>query len=105
LQSRDFTFVGDAVQALLRAAEVPGVSGQVYNIGTGQSTTVLELIAALNRQLGTNIQPRHAEARAGDVRHSCADISAARRELGFEPRVGFEEGLAQTLAWYRPANR
>src|SRR5579875_54371 len=101
LQTRDFTFVTDVVQALLRAAETPGISGRVYNIGTGRGTSILELVAALNRQLGTNIVPQHAPARAGDVPHSRADISLARRELGYEPAVAFEEGLAQTLAWYR----
>jgi UDP-glucose 4-epimerase len=101
LQTRDFTFVSDAVQALLRAAQTPGISGRVYNIGTGCGTSVRELAAALNRQLGTNIPPQHAPPRVGDVRHSCADISRARRELGYEPAVAFEEGLARTLAWYR----
>jgi UDP-glucose 4-epimerase len=101
LQSRDFTFVTDVVQALTKAAEVPGVSGGVYNIGTGRSTSVLDLITALNRQLGTNVTPQHGPARAGDVRHSRADISRARRELGYEPTVAFEDGLAQTLRWYR----
>ncbi len=76
LQTRDFTFVSDVVQALTRAAERPGVAGRVYNIGTGRGTSVLDLVAALNRQLGTDIAPRHAPARAGDVRHSRADISA-----------------------------
>ncbi|HTU23610.1 MAG TPA: NAD-dependent epimerase/dehydratase family protein [Gemmataceae bacterium] len=101
LQSRDFTFVSDVAQALTRAAEVPEVSGRVYNIGTGRSVSVLDLIAALNRQLGTAIAPRHEPARSGDVRHSRADISAARCDLGYEPAVSFEEGLAKTLAWYR----
>jgi UDP-glucose 4-epimerase len=101
LQSRDFTFVRDVVQALTRAAEAPGISGRVYNIGTGHSTSVLDLIAALNHQLGTAITPRHAPGRAGDVRHSRADISAARRDLGYQPAVTFEHGLAQTLAGYR----
>jgi UDP-glucose 4-epimerase len=101
LQSRDFTFVSDVVQAMLRAAEAPGVSGRVYNVGTGRAVNLLDLLAALNRQLGTNVAPRHAPARAGDVRHSRADISLARRELGYEPRVTFEDGLAETLAWYR----
>ncbi|MHB1424699.1 MAG: SDR family oxidoreductase [Gemmataceae bacterium] len=100
LQARDFTFVTDVVQALTRAAETPGISGRVYNIGTGRGTNLLELVAALNRQLGTDIAPRHAPARAGDVRHSRADISLARRELGYQPSVPFEDGLAKTLAWY-----
>jgi UDP-glucose 4-epimerase len=99
LQTRDFTFVTDVVQALTLAAEKPGVSGRVFNIGTGRGISVLELVAALNRQLGTDIAPRHAPARAGDVRHSRADITLARRELGYEPTVCFEDGLAKTLAW------
>jgi UDP-glucose 4-epimerase len=100
-QSRDFTFVTDVVQALVRAAEVPGISGRVYNIGTGQAVNLLELLDALNRLLGTRIAARHAPARAGDVRHSRADIRRARQDLGYEPAVPFEEGLAQTLRWYR----
>ncbi len=99
LQSRDFVYVSDVVGALVRAAEAPGVAGRVYNIGTGRRTTVLDLVAALNRLLGTNVVPQHAAARPGDVRHSLADISRARRELGFEPAVSFEDGLARTLRW------
>jgi UDP-glucose 4-epimerase len=99
LQSRDFVYVSDVVGALSRAAEAPGVAGRVYNIGTGRRTTVLDLVAALNRLLGTNVVPQHAPARAGDVRHSRADISRARRELGFEPAVAFEDGLARTVRW------
>jgi UDP-glucose 4-epimerase len=105
LQSRDFTYVTDVVQALTRAAEAPGVSGQVYNIGTGRATTVLDLVAALNRQLGTSLAPRHGPPRAGDVRHSRADISLARRDLGYEPAVAFEQGLAETLRWYQQQAR
>jgi UDP-glucose 4-epimerase len=101
LQSRDFVFVSDVVQALLRSAEAPGVSGKVFNIGTGRSVNLLELLAALNRLLGTDVAPRHGPPRAGDVRHSRADISRARRELGYEPAVPFEQGLAETLRWYR----
>jgi UDP-glucose 4-epimerase len=101
LQSRDFTYVTDAVQALRKAAAVPGISGRVYNVGTGRSTTVLDLAAALNRLLGTSVRPQHAPARAGDVRHSRADIRRAREELGYQPAVSFEEGLKRTLEWYR----
>ncbi len=101
LQSRDFTYVADAVQALVKAAMVPGVSGRVYNVGTGRSVTVLDLAAALNKLLGTALPVQHGPPRAGDVRHSRADITRARRELGYEPSVSFEEGLRRTLEWYR----
>jgi UDP-glucose 4-epimerase len=100
-QTRDFTYVSDVVQALVLAAQRPGVSGEVFNVGTGRGTSLLELVAALNRQLGTAVTPKHAEPRAGDIRHSRADIGKARAMLGYEPRVPFEDGLAQTLAWYR----
>jgi UDP-glucose 4-epimerase len=100
-QTRDFTYVTDVVQALLLAADRPGVSGQVFNVGTGRPTSLLDLLAAINRQLGTTVVPRYAEARAGDIRHSRADIGKARALLGYEPKVPFEDGLARTLAWYR----
>jgi UDP-glucose 4-epimerase len=101
LQSRDFTYVTDAVQALGKAADAPGVSGRVYNIGTGRSVTLLELIATLNRLLGTSVVPQHGPNRSGDVRHSRADIGRARRELNYEPAVSLEEGLRHTLLWYQ----
>lgn len=98
LQSRDFVYVADAVQALIRAAEAPPAAvGNVYNIGTGISTTVLDLVANLNSILGTRIQPEHSPARAGDIRHSLADISRARRDLGYEPSVPFADGLRRLL--------
>jgi UDP-glucose 4-epimerase len=101
LQTRDFTYVANVVQALLKAAELPDVSGRTYNIGTGRGVTVLELAAELNRLLGTSLTPQHAPPRAGDVRHSCADIRRARAELRYEPTVAFEEGLERTLHWLR----
>ena len=101
LQTRDFTYVADVVQALTRAAEAANVSGQVYNIGTGRGVTLLELAAALNHLLGTTVAPRHGPPRVGDVRHSRADISRARRDLGYAPRFSFEEGLAETLRWFQ----
>ena len=97
LQSRDFVYVENVVQALMRAADAPAASGNVYNIGNGSSTTVLDLVAALNQLLGTHIKPVHAPPRAGDVRFSQADISRARRDLGYEPKVSFVEGLRRTL--------
>jgi UDP-glucose 4-epimerase len=101
LQSRDFTYVANCVQAIMKAAEAKGVSGNVYNVGTGSSVTVLELVAALNKLMRTDLTPKHADPRAGDVRYSKADISRTRKDLGYEPTVTFEQGLAKTLAWYR----
>lgn len=102
LQSRDFTYVANAVQALLKAADAPTRAvGEVYNVGTGSSISVLDLVAALNRLLGANLTATHATARAGDVRFSKADISRTRRDLGYAPDVTFEEGLRKTLQWYR----
>jgi UDP-glucose 4-epimerase len=101
LQSRDFTYVTNAVQALMKAADAPGVSGNVYNVGVGANITVLDLVAALNKLLGTDLKPVHAAPRTGDVRFSRADIRRTRAELGYDPQVGFEDGLKQTLDWYR----
>ncbi len=101
LQSRDFVYVSDVAGALMRAAEAPEASGRVYNVGSGRAIAVLDLVAALNRLLGTALAPAHAPARAGDVRHSRADVSRAGRELGFAPTVPFEEGLGRVLEWYR----
>jgi UDP-glucose 4-epimerase len=100
-QSRDFTYVADAVQAMVKAAATAGVSGRVYNVGTGRSVTVLDLVDTLNRLLGTSLQARHGPARAGDVRHSRADIRRTQHDLSYLPAVTFEEGLRRTLEWYR----
>src|SRR5438105_7047445 len=99
LQSRDFTYVANAVQALIKAGATAGVSGRVYNIGTGASITILDLVAALNRLLGTRLVPGHGPARPGDVRYSRADITRARHDPGYAPDVSFEEGLKRTLRW------
>jgi UDP-glucose 4-epimerase len=101
LQSRDFVYVADVANALLKAATVPGVSGRVYNVGTGGSVTLLELIAALNRILGTSISPKHGPERTGDIRHSRAKIDSIKKDLGYSPAISFEEGLRRTMAWYR----
>jgi UDP-glucose 4-epimerase len=103
LQSRDFVYVSDVADALIRAADTPGVSGGVYNVGTGKSVTLLELIAELNAILGTSAVPVHGDARPGDIRHSRAKIERIRADLGYAPRVPFAEGLRRTLEWYRGA--
>ncbi len=100
-QSRDFTFVGNIVDANLLAAEAPGVAGHVLNVANGRSTDLLELIGVLNELLGTDVQPVHEDARAGDVRESLADITKARELLGYEPKVGFDDGLRRSIDYYR----
>jgi UDP-glucose 4-epimerase len=102
-QSRDFTFVANAVQALTRAADAPDASGNVYNVGTGRSVTLLELVAALNAIFSTNVTPTFAPTRAGDVKFSRADIRRTRQDLGYHPAVSFEEGLRRTVAGYLTA--
>jgi UDP-glucose 4-epimerase len=97
LQSRDFTYVGNAVQAVVKAASAPSAVGNVYNIGNGASTSLLELVKQLNLILGTTVTPQHGPPRQGDVRHSQADISRARKDLGYDPNVSFAEGLRRTV--------
>jgi UDP-glucose 4-epimerase len=101
LQSRDFVYVSDVADALIRASTTPGVSGQVFNVGTGKSVTLLELVAEMNAILGTSATPTHAAPRAGDIRHSRAKIERIQSALGYAPRVPFAEGLRRTLDWYR----
>jgi UDP-glucose 4-epimerase len=97
LQSRDFAYVGNAVQALIKAADAPAAPGNVYNIGNGKSITVLDLVSHLNELLGKQIQPTFGPPRPGDVRHSQADITRARLDLGYVPLLLFQEGLRLTL--------
>lgn len=99
LQSRDFVAVEDVARALVLAADAPGVSGRVYNVGTGGSVTLLQLLDALNRVLGTAVVPTHGPARAGDIRHSRAKIDRIAADLGYAPRVAFEDGLRRTVEW------
>lgn len=101
LQSRDFTYVANVVQANLLAATAPGAAGRVFNVACGTRYTLLDLVAALNDILGARIAPVHAAPRPGDVRHSLADISAAQETLGYRVEVDFLEGLRRTVAWYR----
>ena len=102
-QSRDFTYVANVVDAVLRACAAPGAAGRAINVGVGSSVTLKQTVAALNRLFGREVAPRYAEARAGDVRHSQADITAARAVLGYRPAVSFEDGLRLTAEWYRAA--
>jgi UDP-glucose 4-epimerase len=96
-QSRDFTYVANAVQANLLAMDAPGVAGQVFNVACGERVTLNHLVAELQDLLGTDIRPVYAAPRAGDIRHSLADLSAARAGLGYEPTVRLREGLERTI--------
>lgn len=103
LQSRDFTYIENVVQANLLAAEAPmeNVAGRVFNIAGGQSISLLQLVAELNLLTGQSLKPRFEPTRVGDVKHSQAEISAARRTLGYDPKVTWQKGLEQTLDFYR----
>ena len=96
-QSRDFTYVENVVRANLLAMDAHGVSGQVYNIACGQRVTLNRLVWELGELLGYELRPAYAAPRPGDVRHSLADLSLARRDLGYEPSVPLREGLRRTL--------
>jgi UDP-glucose 4-epimerase len=102
-QLRDFTHISNVVAANLAAAEVEAAAGHVFNIGAGHPRSLNELVATLNRLLGTEIEPVYAERRPGDVRQSWADVSLARAVMGYEATVGFEEGLGITIESYAPA--
>lgn len=100
-QSRDFCYVANVVHANLLAADAQGAAGKVFNVACGQNTSLLQLLAQINHLLGTDVAPIHEPARAGDVRESLADISQARRILGYEPQVSFNEGLQRSIEYYR----
>ena len=100
-QSRDFTYIDNVVDATLRACDAPGVSGMVFNVGTGHRYTLNQTLELLAKISGSPVSARYDPLRAGDIRDSQADITRARRLLGYEPHVGFEEGLRRTWDWYR----
>lgn len=102
-QTRDFTYVENAVQANLLACEAPNASGKIFNVGVGGRFSLNETIALLNKASGKTLEPKYEPARDGDIRDSQADISQAREFLGYEPQVQFEEGLRRTFEWYRAA--
>jgi UDP-glucose 4-epimerase len=100
-QSRDFTYVANIVHGNLLAAEVPDAAGKTFNIACGEKLDLLDLVAAINRVLGTNLEPAFDPPRIGDVRDSLADISLAREVLGYEPLIDFDEGLRRSIDYYR----
>ncbi|MCB9849224.1 MAG: SDR family oxidoreductase [Phycisphaerales bacterium] len=99
-QTRDFTFVENIVHAYMLAIDVPKTCGQTVNVACGYQISLLDIVDALNSILGKNIRPNFEAPRAGDVRNSMADISAAKKLLGYSPVVSFEDGLKRTIEYY-----
>jgi len=102
-QSRDFVYVGDVVQANLLACSASGAVGEVFNIGAGAETSLLQLLALLGPLTGRPVEPAHLPPRAGDITRSFGSIERASRVLGYRPRTSIADGLAETVAWYRGA--
>ena len=102
-QSRDFTYVANVVDAVVRACSAPKAPGRAINVGVGASFTLNQTINLLNRIFAFAVKPGYAPPRPGDVRHSRADVTLARELLGYEPKVSFEDGLRMTVDWYRSA--
>lgn len=102
-QSRDFTYVEDVANLTVKAAHAEGVSGNLYNGGNGGRHTLNRIWELLQEIEGLSLPAQYGPPRAGDVRHSQADTTAARRDLGHAPQFTLEEGLRRTLAWYRNA--
>ena len=102
-QTRDFTYVANVVDGVLRACEAPTASGEVINVATAGRISLNQLFYAMRKVIGGTVEPTYGEPRKGDVRDSQADIRKAKALLGYEPIVSFDEGIARTIAWYRGA--
>ncbi len=100
-QTRDFTYIDNVVHANILAMEAGRTHGEAVNVAYGDAISVNQVIAAINRLLGTEVQPRFEPPRPGDVRHSRADVALAKELLGYEPQVSFEDGLRRTIDYYR----
>jgi len=101
LQSRDFTYIENVISANILSATTPGIKHEVFNVANGKDNTVLELVNALNRIIGKNIQPKLLPVRAGDVFRTSADISKIREKIKYQPLVSFEEGLKRTVEYFK----
>jgi nucleoside-diphosphate-sugar epimerase len=102
-QTRDFTYVANVVDGVLRACEAPNASGEAINVATAGRISLNELLRELQGIIGTNLTPIYGPPRVGDVRDSQASIEKAAHLLGYAPIVPFEEGLRRTVAWFRGA--
>jgi len=102
-QTRDFVYIDDLLQGLWLAAEHPQAVGRVFNLASGRAYTLLELLQAIEEAVGSPLEPQFTAPRPGDIRHSFADIRAARGILGYEPHISLQEGIRRTLNAYREA--
>ena len=102
--SRDFTYIDNVVQANLLACEMKNAPGHIINIACGRAFSINEMVEKLNGILGTNIPGDHGPEKKGEVKHSLADIGKAKKILGYEPKIGFEEGLRRTVEWFSRHN-
>lgn len=100
-QTRDFTYVANVVQANIKSAVTPGIKCEVFNIACGQAYSVLDIVKYVNKILGKDIKPAFGPIRAGDAKHTLADISKAKKLIGFNPETGFEEGLKKTIEYFK----
>src|SRR5437870_3597589 len=101
LQSRDFTYVQNVVEANLLACQLPGVAGQVFNIACGDRITVNSMLHHITKITGNDIAPIYAKPRPGDIQHSQADITSAKEHLGYQSKISLEEGLRNSIEWYQ----
>jgi nucleoside-diphosphate-sugar epimerase len=103
-QTRDFTFVANVVDGVLKAVQAPGASAHVINVATGSRISLNRLFTSMREMIGSRVDAKYGPTRPGDVKDSIADITKARRLLGYEPTVSLEQGLKSTIDWYRSAN-
>jgi UDP-N-acetylglucosamine/UDP-N-acetyl-alpha-D-glucosaminouronate 4-epimerase len=104
-QTRDFTYIANVVDGVLRAVTAPGAAGAVVNVATGSRISLNQLFDVMRTLTGSRVEVVYGPPRHGDVKDSLADITLARTLLGYEPSVHFEEGIRRTIDWYRAALR
>lgn len=103
-QSRDFTYIANVVEANIRAALTPGVSGEVFNVACNESYSVLDIARSIEKVTGRKLTIKHLPTRAGDIKRTWADISKTKKLLHYKPIVNFEEGMKRTIAWFQENN-
>ncbi|MGH7303212.1 MAG: SDR family oxidoreductase [Candidatus Rokuibacteriota bacterium] len=104
-QSRDFTYIDNVVEANLLAARASGAPGEIFNVGCGSRVSLLDIIAKLEGIVGRSLERRHTPSRAGDVPHTLADVSKAKRLMGYSPLVDFDEGFRRTVEYFKSVSK